>query len=331
MVRRTEWDAAAIANDGERVTHLYPNDLYFAHLSLYRFALTFGQGAVVLDAGAGSGYGAAYMADHGAVRVVGVDVDAQAVAFNRAHFARDNLAFEVADIARLDRYADAAFDLVVCSNTLEHVPDVRAVLHGVRRLLVPGGTFVLAVPPVLDEAAQCHELLNPYHVHIWSPRQWRHVLLSYFAEVRPFVHRFARPDSSPDFRNAPESSVIDASDFAFDPIEGDAVYPPTLTALFVARLPVAESAAPDRHSAVTYVDGSFSRRPPGGPAVAPTVLTIVPRPARQLPRRAWSVLRAVGPVGLLAEARRYVRWRVHRRQARRLLAGARRVGRDDSV
>jgi hypothetical protein len=46
-----------IMNKGERVTHLYPNDCYYGHLSIYYFALQFCQGGTVLDAGSGAGYG----------------------------------------------------------------------------------------------------------------------------------------------------------------------------------------------------------------------------------------------------------------------------------
>ena len=42
---------ALISDGGERVLHLYPNDCYFAHLSIYRFALDLCRGRTVLDAG----------------------------------------------------------------------------------------------------------------------------------------------------------------------------------------------------------------------------------------------------------------------------------------
>jgi predicted nicotinamide N-methyase len=68
-------EAQALMNRGERVSHLWPDDCYYAHLSLYHFALPFVQGKTVLDAGSGGGYGAAYLAEHGASSVIAVDVD----------------------------------------------------------------------------------------------------------------------------------------------------------------------------------------------------------------------------------------------------------------
>jgi hypothetical protein len=45
-------------------------------------------------------------------------------------------------------YADRAFDLVLTSETLEHVPDLDAALGEIRRVLRPGGRHVFTVPLV---------------------------------------------------------------------------------------------------------------------------------------------------------------------------------------
>jgi SAM-dependent methyltransferase len=49
------------------------------------------------------------------------------------------------DLTRLT-YPDACFDLVLTSETLEHVPDLDAALGEIRRVLVPGGRHVFTVP-----------------------------------------------------------------------------------------------------------------------------------------------------------------------------------------
>ena len=49
------------------------------------------------------------------------------------------------DIARLP-YADESFDIVLCSHVLEHVPDDRAAIHELARIVKPGGTVVVVVP-----------------------------------------------------------------------------------------------------------------------------------------------------------------------------------------
>jgi SAM-dependent methyltransferase len=49
------------------------------------------------------------------------------------------------DLTRLS-YPAGCFDLVLTSETLEHVPDLRAALSELRRVLVPGGRHIFTVP-----------------------------------------------------------------------------------------------------------------------------------------------------------------------------------------
>jgi SAM-dependent methyltransferase len=51
------------------------------------------------------------------------------------------------DVCQLT-YSDESFDLVLSSDTLEHVPDFRAALRETRRVLRPGGRHVFTVPVV---------------------------------------------------------------------------------------------------------------------------------------------------------------------------------------
>lgn len=49
-------------------------------------------------------------------------------------------------------FADDAFDLILCSHVLEHVPDDRTAMKELYRVLAPGGTAILMVPIALDRA-----------------------------------------------------------------------------------------------------------------------------------------------------------------------------------
>jgi SAM-dependent methyltransferase len=51
------------------------------------------------------------------------------------------------DVCQLT-YSDESFDLVLSSDTLEHVPDFRAALRETRRVLRPGGRHIFTVPVV---------------------------------------------------------------------------------------------------------------------------------------------------------------------------------------
>ena len=60
----TESEALAPLTDGERVSPLLNDSCYQAHLSIYGFARPGCQGGIVLNAGSGTGYGSADLADH---------------------------------------------------------------------------------------------------------------------------------------------------------------------------------------------------------------------------------------------------------------------------
>jgi SAM-dependent methyltransferase len=45
-------------------------------------------------------------------------------------------------------YPDESFDLVLTSDTLEHVPDFRQAFHEIRRVLKPGGRHIFTIPVI---------------------------------------------------------------------------------------------------------------------------------------------------------------------------------------
>lgn len=80
---------------------------------------------------------------------------------------------ELAAMARMDitRLAlpDQAFDLVICSHVLEHVPDYAAGLAEIRRVLRPQGVALIAVPLTKIERSQRLERPDHQgHVHVFG-------------------------------------------------------------------------------------------------------------------------------------------------------------------
>jgi SAM-dependent methyltransferase len=253
------WEPDEINFGGERVTHLYPNDCYYAHLSIYRFALQFLQAGVVLDAGSGSGYGTVYLADHGAQFVLGLDVSNEATTFSRHYFTRPNLAFQTMDLQEISGLKPGSLDLIFSSNVLEHIPDAYRFFEQVERFLKPAGVLVLAVPPVVNMELQAHNLSNPFHLNIWSPRQWHHALSRDFAEIECYRHIGNRPDVVLDFTNTPAQTTIDETDFLIEPVSLDQLgYLPTLTVIFVARNPYPPEARPSTADRSAIIDDSFT-------------------------------------------------------------------------
>lgn len=100
------------------------------------------RGRRVLDLGCAGGFMAEAMAARGA-SVTGIDpaVDALGAARARAGATASGVDY-VAGIGEQLPFADAAFDIVVSVDVLEHVRDLDAVIADVRRVLRPGGLFL---------------------------------------------------------------------------------------------------------------------------------------------------------------------------------------------
>ena len=304
-------DPQAIADQGERVSHLVKDFGYYGHLSIYDFAAQFCQQAVVLDAGSGAGYGAAFLAERGAHQVYGIDVSAKAVAFSQHHFQRPNLEFQVASLEQL-AFPPGFFDVIYTSNVLEHVPDVPGFLRAAHIALKPTGTLVVAVPPITDDRLLYLNLINPYHLNLWSPHQWEFVLKQFFGEVRVFLHGVGQigADYAPGFE-ATHGPLTEKS-FVFAPGNVADMYRVfTLTAVFVATNPRPVSALPTTASPLTFIDESFSR--PSGyidPKLRRKLKRYFDPPVRspaELMKGAWAVWRTHGTRVLIREILGFLR------------------------
>jgi len=97
-------------------------------------------------------------------------------------------------------YADAAFDVVFANHMLYLVPDVRAAVAELRRVLRPGGRLYAAtngtdhMRELHDELARLHELIPELEVERVAHRRFaldtgRSVLEAYFDEVRVFERK----------------------------------------------------------------------------------------------------------------------------------------------
>jgi SAM-dependent methyltransferase len=228
-----------ISQGGERVTHLYPNDVYFAHLSIYSYALQFARGKVVLDAGCGAGYGSHYFIINGAQQVEAIDQSQVAIQFCKKHFHNPNLNFDVKDLEQIEGYPKAYFDLIFASNVLEHVPNVNRFFQNAGQLLQPKGVLLIAVPPIIDDTTRNANLENRFHLNIWTPRQWYIRLLHYFREVSCVFHSYKQKDVTLNFANTPKETKVDEKSFSFDIVPVEDLYRGgPITFIFIARYPI---------------------------------------------------------------------------------------------
>jgi SAM-dependent methyltransferase len=131
------------------------------------------RGKRVLDLGCGLGSLCTHVAEQGAASVVGVDLDADNLAFarHRIDTEQPDIAPRVQFLCQDVRALDAApFDFIVTKDALEHVIELPSVMDALVRLLKPGGRLYIALGPLYHSALGDH-----WRLRLKVP--WLHALL----------------------------------------------------------------------------------------------------------------------------------------------------------
>jgi SAM-dependent methyltransferase len=155
------------ANNPILRSQYYPAGYYEALLA--EAAPHLGEVTTIADIGCGSGTVLSLLRQkHIGRRLTGVDLSEPSLAALRAAFAGDSrFTFQVGSIAGtgLDT---ASCDLVVCTETLEHLfpQEFTAGLGEISRVLKPGGRLLASVPleerPNFVVCPECHAIFAPY-------------------------------------------------------------------------------------------------------------------------------------------------------------------------
>jgi 2-polyprenyl-3-methyl-5-hydroxy-6-metoxy-1,4-benzoquinol methylase len=172
-----------VGNNGERMNADANDWYYYAHLSIYHFATEFITGRDVLDAGSGSGYGSAYLAKHGAKSVEACDASSEAVEFSKRRYANSGVNYQTLDLCGELRYADHSFDVIFSSNVMEHLIEIDHFIDECRRIIQPGGKFLIAVPPIPSKELLIVNIKNEFHVTNLTPRGWYSKISRFFENV----------------------------------------------------------------------------------------------------------------------------------------------------
>jgi SAM-dependent methyltransferase len=230
---------------GERMTSSVAGQIQIEHYHRYLHASSLCVGLDVLDVASGEGYGAAQLAQV-ARNVVGVEYAEYTVRRARMNFRRPNLAFLRAD-ARALPLADACFDAVVSFETIEHFDRQDDFLAEVRRVLRPGGRFIVSTPD-RDIYSPPGTPPNPYHVREYTRRDFEAALRRCFPHVAMLMQRaFAGSALLGDAGASAPSLVFERRGDRFEACEtlprapyliaiaSDRVLPPLGSSLYIER------------------------------------------------------------------------------------------------
>jgi len=155
--------------------YLYPDIVEQRARVLAALDLRLGERAV--DLGCGPGLLALDMASQvgpsGAIRCIDASESMVALAQRRLH-GLAHVEVRAGDVAALP-YADGSFDVAVCTQVYEYVPDVNRALAELRRVLVPGGRAVIVDTDWescvwnSSDAARMRRVIDSWDLHCAHP------------------------------------------------------------------------------------------------------------------------------------------------------------------
>jgi ubiquinone/menaquinone biosynthesis C-methylase UbiE len=127
------------------------------------------QGKVALDLGCGDGVMSMEYLKYGADRVIGVDIDAKAVAQAQEQNDNPDAEFLVSDVSTMP-LPDNYVDVIISYDAFEHIATPSVILAECRRVLRPGGQMLIGT----------WGWYHPFAPHLWAtmPVPWAHVFFS---------------------------------------------------------------------------------------------------------------------------------------------------------
>lgn len=163
-----------------------------------RASITYGDR--ILDVGCGSGRHMGETVRHSGTLTVGTDLHLTDLLETEKRLAvldamgeiRGSWTLTASDITALP-FPDHAFDIVICSEVLEHIPDHRAAMAELVRVLKPGGDLVISVPRYYPEKI-CWMLSREYrstpggHIRIYGRKAMEQLIRDSGVVLRDRCH-----------------------------------------------------------------------------------------------------------------------------------------------
>lgn len=170
------------------------------------------RGMTVLDLGCNDGAITDQYPRHGTGRVVGVDVDAQAIERASRRTSSPEVEYLVSAVDGIP-LPDSSIDVVVCFDVFEHVARPAEILAECRRVLRPGGKMLIGT----------WGWYHPFAPHLWAtmPVPWAHVFFSERTVLRTCRRVFHSPWYVPTMHDLDHRGVKVADKYLEESISTD--------------------------------------------------------------------------------------------------------------
>jgi ubiquinone/menaquinone biosynthesis C-methylase UbiE len=187
--KKTNFSEDEVFNEGERILESEGGSLYREHAQRYYFALKHIQpNEEVLDCACGTGYGTKILSGK-AKKVTGVDISPAAVAYCKKNYQAENLEFERGSAESL-KIRSGSLDVFTSFETIEHIPHPEKLVREAKRVLRPGGKFIVSTPNRIVTGLKSGERpSNPFHLMEWSLLEFDAILRRDFSKIHYFGQR----------------------------------------------------------------------------------------------------------------------------------------------
>ena len=136
---------------------------------LIRRKVSLPEGARLLEIGCGTGHNLTMLGEFGQVDALEVDPIARGMAEKR--LGRTVLS---SPLPALEGVPDDTYDMVAALDVVEHIPDDKAALEGISRVLKPGGKLLMTVP-AHQWMWSAHDVVN-HHQRRYSKRDFKRLV-----------------------------------------------------------------------------------------------------------------------------------------------------------
>jgi 2-polyprenyl-3-methyl-5-hydroxy-6-metoxy-1,4-benzoquinol methylase len=153
-----------------------------------------GRPANVLDVGCGTGDLLTVWAARLGARVLGIDNHAPSIQMARSRYTLPNLRFEVDDADEL-LLRDERYDVIICSEVLEHLHEPRELLTTLRKLITPDGICIVTVP------------------NGWGPKENEERVIGVYVKMKRLLRKHSSVvglSTNPVLLNAGEGRLVDS-------------------------------------------------------------------------------------------------------------------------